>query len=131
MNVLKYFGVLLIGCFTISSVIASDFDGSKALICATVEARDCVANAACYGDHPKEVGAPSFMRINFAEKTITGTERTTPIVTIEKSENQLLLQGSELGYGWIFAINQGTGDFSAALTNINGTFLLFGACTLD
>jgi hypothetical protein len=75
--------------------------------------------------------APSFVRINFAKKTIVGPERTTPIASMEKNENQLLMQGTEIGHGWAFAINQANGDFSASLTNIDGTFLLFGACTTD
>lgn len=125
------FVVVLIGFFPILSAVASDYDGSKPLICATVEARDCVLGATCYAGNARDIGAPSFMRINFEEKTITGPERTTAIVSMEKSENQLLMQGSELGYGWAFAIAQNSGYFSAALTNIDGTFLLFGSCTLD
>jgi hypothetical protein len=50
---------------------------------------------------------------------------------MEKSENQLLMQGSELGFGWTFAIDQTNGYFSASLTNIDGTFLLFGSCMQD
>jgi hypothetical protein len=130
-NMIKHFVVLVIGCFAISPVIASDFDGSNPLICATVEARDCVLSLGCYAGEAKEIGAPAFMRIDFAKKTITGTERTTPIVTMEKNESQLLMQGMEMGYGWAFAINQTDGSFSASLTDINGSFLLFGSCTLD
>lgn len=131
MNMIKSFVVLLMGCCAISAASAADFDGSKALICATVEARDCVLGSTCYAGHAREIGAPGFVRIDFAGKSIKGPERTTPIALMEKSENQLLLQGTELGYGWAFAINQTNGDFSAALTNIDGTFLLFGSCTQD
>jgi hypothetical protein len=49
---------------------------------------------------------------------------------MEKSAQQLLLQGAELGYGWDFALEQTTGRFSASLTNLHGAFLLFGSCTL-
>jgi len=131
MKIIRNLAVIAMGCFALSPVIASDFDGSKALICATVEARDCVLSLGCVDGEAREIGAPAFMRIDFAKKTITGTERTTPIVFSDASENQLLMQGMELGYGWTFAINQGNGEFSASLTDINGTFLLFGSCTLD
>jgi hypothetical protein len=130
-NVFKKLVVVLAGCSAISSAVASDFDGSQSLICATVEARDCVLGGSCFTGHAREIGAPQFMRINFAKKTITGTERTTPIISLEQDEQQLLMQGTELGYGWTFAIDQTNGDFSAALTNINGSFLLFGSCTVD
>ena len=131
MNMNKYLVVLLIGCFAISPAVASEFDGSNPLICATVEARDCVLGMTCFAGEAREVGAPSFIRINFSKKTITGPERATPIVAMEKNEDQLLMQGMELGYGWSFAINQATGDFSASLTNTDGSFLLFGSCTVD
>lgn len=131
MKLLKNLVVLVLGCVAVSPVFASDFDGSKPLICATVEARDCVLGTACYAGEAREIGAPSFMRIDFSKKTITGPERTTPIVAMENSENQLLMQGAELGFGWTFAINQANGYFSASMTNVDGTFLLFGSCTQD
>jgi len=131
MKLLKNFVVLALGCVAISPVLASDFDGSKPLICATVEARDCVLTRRCYAGEAWEVGAPAFMRIDFAKKTITGTERTTAIAAMEKSENQLLMQGVELGLGWTLAINQASGYFSGSMTNMEGTFLLFGSCTQD
>jgi hypothetical protein len=130
-NLIKHFIILLIGCCALSPAFASDFDGSKALICATVEARDCVLGSTCYAGHAREIGAPGFMRIDFAGKTIKGPERKTPITSMEKGKNQLMMQGTELGYGWAFAINQSNGDFSASMTNIDGTFLLFGSCTPD
>jgi hypothetical protein len=130
-KLLKNLVVLVLGCVAVSPVVASDFDGSKPLICATVEARDCVLGMTCYAGEAREIGAPAFMRVDFSKKTITGPQRTTPIVAMEKSENQLLMQGSELGFGWTFAIDQTNGYFSASLTNIDGTFLLFGSCTQD
>lgn len=131
MKIIKQFVLLMICCLAITPAVASDFDGSKSLICATIEARDCVLGTTCYAAPPRKIGAPSFIRIDFAKKTIIGPERTTSIASMEKSENQLLMQGIEIGYGWAFAINQANGDFSASLTNIGGTFLLFGACTTD
>ncbi len=131
MKIIRRFSVLIIVCLAITPAVASDFDGSKSLICATIEARDCVLGKTCYAATPRKIGAPSFVRINFEKKTIIGPERTTPIASMEKNDNQLLMQGTEIGHGWAFAINQANGDFSASMTNIDGTFLLFGACTTD
>ncbi|MFC1720260.1 hypothetical protein ACFL00_03870 [Pseudomonadota bacterium] len=131
MNLIKNIFILTLGFLAVSPVLASDFDGSKPLICATVEARDCVLTRRCFTGEAREVGAPEFMRIDFAKKTITGTERTTAIAALEKSENQLLMQGAELGFGWTLAIDQTNGYFSGSITNLEGTFLLFGSCTLD
>ena len=111
-------------------VLADNFDGSKPLICATVEARDCVLGAECFTGHAKKVGAPAFFRIDFDKKVVAGTQRTSPIVSIEKNEQQILLQGSEMEYGWTIALDQTEGDFTASMTNRDGAFLLFGSCTL-
>ena len=110
-------------------VYAADFDGSKSLICATVDARDCVMGSECFSGHAREVGAPPFLRIDFDKKVVAGTERTSPITSIDTTEDQVLLQGQEVGYGWTLALDQATGEFSASLTNREGTFLLFGNCT--
>ena len=110
---------------------AGDFDGSKSLICATVEARDCVLGAACFTGHAKNVGAPAFLRIDFDNKTVAGTQRTSPITSMDRNEKQILLQGSEMGYGWTIGLDQAEGDFSASMTNSEGTFLLFGSCTVQ
>jgi len=123
------FIVLLLSSFITVPALASDFDGSRALICATVEARDCVIGSECFTGHARKVGAPPFLRIDFKNRVVAGTDRTSSITAMDKAEDQLLLQGAEVGYGWSIAIDQATGDFSASLTNKDGTFLLFGLCT--
>ena len=111
------------------SVAAADFDGSKRLICAPVEAMDCVAGAECIKGNPDDIGAPAFMRIDFAGKAIAGPGRTTPIKHMETAASQVLLQGTEVGYAWALALDRSSGKFSATLTNREGTFVLFGSCT--
>lgn len=132
MNLHTGFMTVLLATVAVSSpAFAGDFDGSKPLICATIEARDCVLGAACYTGEAKTVGAPSFIRIDFANKAIIGQKSTSPIASMESSESQLLLQGTEQGYGWALAIHLETGDFSASMTNTDGSFLMFGTCTVD
>jgi hypothetical protein len=122
-------GSLLIGLATVPAS-AGDFDGSKLLICAPVEAMDCAAGMACERSTPEEVGAPAFLRIDVARKAIIGPKRTSPIQFMEKSESQLLLQGTELGLGWTVALDQETGKIAVTLVNRDGAFVLFGACTV-
>ena len=113
----------------VNPVYAADFDGSKALVCATVDARDCVVGSECFSGLAREVGAPPFLRIDFKKKVVAGTERTSPIASMDTTDDQVLLQGKEVGYGWTLALDQASGEFSASLTNKEGTFLLFGNCT--
>jgi hypothetical protein len=116
-------------CCVAVSAGAADFDGSRPLLCATVEARDCWSGSPCHDGLADDVGAPRFLRLDFDKKTIVADRRTTAIAAIHKTEQQVLLQGTELGYGWAFAIDTRDGAFSAALTDVSGTFVLFGYCT--
>jgi len=109
---------------------AGDFDGSKALICAPVEVNECVAGGKCLSSTPREVGSPTFLRIDFAKQAIVGPQRTSPIRVMEKGEGQLLLMGTELGFGWSLALNQETGDMAATLADRDGVFVMFGSCMI-
>jgi len=111
------------------AVFAGDFDGSKTLICAPVQAIACHAGEACETGMPDEVGAPSFLRIDFAKKAIVGPKRITPIRTMELDEKQILLQGTELGVGWSLALNIADGKMVGTMSNRDGAFVLFGSCT--
>jgi hypothetical protein len=111
------------------SALAGDFDGSRLLICAPVEAMDCVPGDTCARGRPDDVGAPAFMRIDFAKKAIVGPKRISPILFMEKSENQLLLQGTEHGLAWTLALDQSNGKLAATLVDRTGVFVLFGSCT--
>ncbi len=119
---------LSLACLAPSVGLAADYDGSKNLICATVEARDCELRAECFTGEAKVVGAPAFFRIDFSKQVLSGPERNSPIVSMEQNADSFLLQGAEIGYGWTVGINKESGDFSASMTNFEGSFLLFGYC---
>jgi hypothetical protein len=110
---------------------AADFDGSKPLVCANVEAVECDAagEGDCKRSNPAAIDAPMFLRIDFAKKVIVGRTVTTPIARMEENAGQLLLQGSELEFGWTMALDTTTGMYSTAITDREGVITLFGACT--
>lgn len=112
-----------------SVAIAGDFDGTKPLICAQVEAMECHTGEGCEKGIPDDVGAPAFMRIDFAKKVIVGPKRTSPIRAMEKDENQILLQGTEMGLAWSMALNITTGKVVSTFSSRDGAFVLFGSCT--
>jgi hypothetical protein len=112
-----------------STAIAGDFDGSKLLICAPVQAMSCAAGEECEKGVPEDVGAPAFMRIDFTKKVIVGPKRTSPIRFMDKDENQILLQGTELGLAWSMALNTADGKMVLTLSNLDSAFVLFGSCT--
>jgi len=100
--------VLLLSSMAVFPAFASDFDGSKALICATVEARDCVLGSECFTGHARKIGAPPFLRIDFEKKIVSGTERDSAITNFDKTEDQVLMQGIDLDFGWVLALDQET-----------------------
>ena len=110
-------------------VVAADFDGSKPLLCASHLAIECTPGTPCYHGAPLDMGAPAFMRIDFAGKVVVGPHRTSPIVAVEKSDVQLLLQGTELGFAWAIALDQASGRIVATAADRDGAFVMHGACT--
>jgi hypothetical protein len=111
------------------SAVASDFDGSRELICAPVTAMDCAAGVACVSGTPTEMGAPSFVRVDAAKKQVKGARRSLPAQRVEKTPEQLLLQGFDDGQAWAIAIDAASGRMYATLTGRDGAITMTGACT--
>jgi len=113
---------------TASISLAGDFDGSKPLICAPVEVLDCTVGSDCIKGTPDAIGAPAFMRIDFEKKAVLGPKRTSSILHMEKNDQQVLLQGTELGFAWTLIIDA-RGKMTSTLADRTGAFVLFGSCT--
>jgi hypothetical protein len=105
------------------------FDGSKPLICATIQAVSCSPGEDCEKGLPESVGAPQFLRIDFVKKEIVGPKRVTQIRSIEKSNEQTTLQGFELGMGWALALDRVTGRATITFASKDEGFIVFAACT--
>ena len=48
---------------------------------------------------------------------------------MEIADQQILLQGKEMKYGWTLVLDQENGNMTASLVNRDGVFVLFGSCT--
>jgi len=123
--------LLLFGLFvTVSPAVAEDvFDGAKPLFCSSIEALDCDPGMPCERGIPEIMGAPQFLRIDFAKNEIAGPLRTTKIRSMEKDDNQIVLQGYEIGLGWTLAIDRATGTTRITFAGSDASFIIFGACT--
>jgi hypothetical protein len=108
---------------------AEGVDGRKRALCLTESLKDCVAGSDCLNGLPAEYGAPTSLRLDFANKQVLGEKQKSKIRDFENKDGQLLLQGRELGYGWTIAIEQKSGDMTLSLVNREGAFVLFGRCT--
>ncbi|SDI55835.1 hypothetical protein [Paraburkholderia phenazinium] len=112
-----------------TSAWGTDFDGSKPLLCATIDAHSCDPGQVCQRGLPADLGVPQFLRIDFAKKTVVGPARTTPIRFMETGAGQLLMQGTELGFAWAIALDTADGTMTLSLVNRDDAYMLFGACT--
>ncbi|AUT71905.1 hypothetical protein [Paraburkholderia hospita] len=116
-------------CFASATLSAAEFDGSKPLLCATIDAHACDAGETCLRALPSELGAPQFLRIDFAKKTVTGPQHTTPIRFMQTDEKQILLQGTEFTFAWTIVLDTVDGTIGVTLVNRENALVLFGACT--
>jgi hypothetical protein len=124
-------GLILFCLFVaVSPALAEDvFDGTKPLLCASIEAVDCDPGVECDRGIPETMGSPQFLRIDFAKNEIAGPLRTTMIRSVEKDDAQIVLQGYEIGLGWTLAIDRSSGNMRVTFAGGNATFIIFGACT--
>jgi hypothetical protein len=75
------------------------------------------------------MGAPQFLRIDFAKNEIAGPLRTTKVRSMEKDDDQIVMQGYEIGLGWTFAIDRFTGNMRITFAGADSAFIVFGVCT--
>lgn len=118
-----------------SAAAAAEFDGSKPLICATIETYECVPGGECLEGTPESINAPQFIRLDFSAKIARATrpdgeERTSGIEILKQNEGELILQGVQGGLGWSIAITPENGRMALSASGDGVVFALFGACTV-
>lgn len=128
MNFIRHVSVAALSLLA-TAALASDFDGSKALICAPVTAMDCVRGDECLSGLPEDIDAPAFMRFDFAKNLVIGPKVSSAILLQEKTAERLLLQGREAGYGWTILIDSKYGEMTVTLATVNGAIVMYGSCT--
>ncbi len=129
MKMLAYLILASMLCASYQAWAEDSYDGTKPLLCASVEAISCEPGEPCQRGLPDLIGAPQFMRIDFSKKEIIGPKHTTAIRLMEKTDEQIMLQGFELGMGWTFALDRTTGKMTVTLIGQEVAFVVFGACT--
>ncbi|MGD9244860.1 MAG: hypothetical protein PVH36_08015 [Desulfobacterales bacterium] len=135
MKKIKLMGLALL-CIIVTpfSIVAADFDGSKPLLCATIETFECGSGIECRRGTAQSVNLPQFLKIDFREKKVSGTREsgevlTAKIETMERSDGKVLLQGTQNNKGWSMFINEATGKMTITASDDQAGFVVFGACT--
>jgi hypothetical protein len=118
---------------------AGDFDGSRPLICASLDLFSCTSADGCEKETPDSLNAPQFLDIDFGQKVInaprpSGETKTTPIDGVRQLEDRIVLNGAEGELNWTLAIAQASGKMvlNAGKTDPNEPLgiTIFGACTV-
>jgi len=119
-----------------SAAVAAPLDGSQPMQCSIQAVMVCHDPAMCVRGNAATVNMPPTLKINLAERIVTGAAsgRTAKIKSVGRGDGRLLVQGEEVGMGgiaWDVVIVENTGAMSGAVLGHGGGFLMFGACTPD
>jgi hypothetical protein len=115
-------------------VSATDFSGPNNIVCAAIDVVACVDGQGCVEDGARAFDLPQFLFVDFTKKLVRGTEEgghqeTSPIMNMEATEKQVILQGVENHHGWTAAIDRQTGRMTLSSAGADVSFMIFGACT--
>jgi hypothetical protein len=117
------------------SASAAGLDGSANLVCAANRVVACTTAAVCLEGDASTFDLVEFMFVDVKAKVVRARtqgdtrKEESPIRIMEKSNNQLILQGVENGHGWGMSIDQAGGRMTAAIAGESASFMLFGVCT--
>ena len=125
--------VLLIALFA-PVLLADDLTGATKLLCSSAQATSCNDDSDCVTDVPWTFNIPQFIEVDLAGKMLRTTKaadepRQTPIVSMSRENNLIVIQGLEQGRAFSFVINEKTGRLSAAVARDGVTVTVFGGCT--
>ena len=118
-----------------ASLFAADFDGSKPILCASLDVLECVDGRDCQVVAADDVDAPQFISISLKHNKVqldrSGQLLHAQLRNRENLNNRLLLQGigAETGLGWTFSVDQDSGKFVLSASGDEAAFIIFGACT--
>ncbi len=119
-----------------ASLFAADFDGSKPMLCASLDVLECVDGSSCETVTAESVDAPQFITVDLKNKELkldrSGRPRSAQLRNRENLNGRLIVQGvgTETGLGWTFSVDQETGKFVVSASGDEVAFIIFGACTI-
>ena len=132
---------MLLAGLPLTLVAAGIYDGSRPMMCATIEVVECVPRGGCQPVPAESVDAPRFIEVDVSKNKLSARfangERSSEIERTEAVDGKLMLQGVEDGreterdgIGWTLSITEERGDMVLTGSGDNVAFVIFGSCTL-
>ena len=116
-------------CATLAApALAAGIDGSRSLLCSTVEANDCTSGTACVRGLPQDINVPQYVKLDLAGRTISARGRTSTIQGATRVNGVLIVQGSENRRAFSFTVSEKTGRLVGAIAGEDEAFVVFGTC---
>jgi len=127
-------GILALVLLVPQMTLAENVSGADAIICSPVEATVCSIELGCEIGVPSLWGIPEFVEIDLKAMKLSttaasGSNRETPITSVDRSDGWIFLQGVEMGRAFSFVISEETGTLTVAVARKEITVAVFGACT--
>jgi len=106
----------------------------KDVMCATVEVTECISGYECVETTSTSMAIPPFLRINFEQRSISGTrgngeDLSAEILHLHRTDEGVLLQGVDQGLGWTMTLSEQDGSMSLAISGDLVGYMIFGNCT--
>ena len=127
---------VMVACLGVTwpAAAAGKYDGSAPMICAVTAMTECTADGKCERSAPQEGNnLPTFLRVDVKAGNLVandGSGRKTEIKASSVVGEQLMLQGVDNGKAWNMVIGSGTGRWGGSVVEDDGSFAIFGSCTL-
>ncbi len=123
--------IALASALTLAASVSALAEQASLLLCAVVNVVECSAQGDCLRSTIETANLPRFIRVNPAAKSLSSPDdaRTAPIQSVERVNDQLVLQGGQQGRAWSATVAEKTGQMAVAVVEDETAFVVFGACT--
>ena len=122
---------VLIGLGTLPpAVFAAPMDGSAPMLCAVNSVVECTRRGDCERSTAEDAQVPPFVRIDVQQRLLSSVDgaRTSPIASVQRANDRLMLQGMQNERVWGAVINEQNGQMSAMVGEDDGAIVISGAC---
>src|SRR5262245_1114863 len=122
--------VLVVLGISPAPIKAAPMDGSVPILCAFQSVVECARQGECERSSSADADLPPFLQVNVPQRMLTSMDgkRTSPIITFQRANGRLMMQGMQNNRVWGAVINEQTGQLWATIGEADGAIVLSGAC---